>query len=243
MSGSRSTATMRRGGGDAPASAAVSVPSPAPSSTTTSSAPAPAAATMRASTLRSWRKFCPHDFFAAMPWRASTRRGSSNVPRSAGVRAASPDRPSDPDRRARRADTAASQPPRSSPRCRCSTSAAECGARSRPRFAASASAARSPRLAATPPHTTSAPNPSRASARRDLRTSTSTIAAWKLAQKFASSPSTNADAGRAASNVAAAVLSPEKLKSRSSRPASARGSVTARASPVAASLSMTTPPG
>ena len=77
MSGSRSTARTRRGGGDAPASAAVSVPSPAPISTTTSSAPAAAAATMRASTLRSWRKFCPHDFFAARPWRASTRRGSS----------------------------------------------------------------------------------------------------------------------------------------------------------------------
>jgi hypothetical protein len=32
-------------------------------------------------------------------------------------------------------------------------------------------------LAATPPHTTSAESPSRASARRDLRTSTSTTAA------------------------------------------------------------------
>jgi len=77
MSASRSSAITRAGGGSAPASAAVSVPRPAPISTTTSSDVHAAAATMRACTERSCRKFCPHDFLARSPWRARTRRGSS----------------------------------------------------------------------------------------------------------------------------------------------------------------------
>ena len=56
---------------------------------------------------------------------------------------------------------------------------------------------------------------------------------------------TAAPSGNAAraSSSRTAVLSPEKLKSSSSRPGRARGSACARASPVAASLSIFTPPG
>ncbi len=78
MSGSRSTATMRAGGGSAAASAAVSAPRPASDLDHHVLAVARADAAIRPST-RAIRaeSSAPQDFLAARPCRASTRRGSS----------------------------------------------------------------------------------------------------------------------------------------------------------------------
>ena len=122
----------------------------------------------------------------AAPAPAADRRRSRSGP---GSKRQARDRPTGPARRARRA--------RAELRSRGGDHRGVVGAalgrrdveREAVLGAASASAARRPRFAATPPHTTSAAEPSRASARRDLRTSTSTTAAWKLAQKsFSSCP-------------------------------------------------------
>ena len=88
--------------------------------------------------------------------------------------------------------------------------------------AAAASAARSPRFAATPPQTTSAARPSQRERPprlphqhvddRGLEAGAKIVHLLPLGQR-----------APRASSVATAVLSPEKLKSRSSRPGSARG--------------------
>ena len=182
------------------------------------------AATMRASTVRSWRKFCPHDFFAARPWRASTRRGSSrSLSVSRRLERQARDRPRD-------------RGPARTPRSKSCVPAAAIIAALSVQYLGGGMWSAKPSCGRPPPAPRAGrgsrrrrrTRPARSSPRAPARAATCAPArrrprpgSWR---KSRSAPAPRASDARRASSVATAVLSPEKLKSRSSRPGSARGS-------------------